>query len=84
MRRWWAPKSRRVSLAALLHSREQGREMKMAKSDRKAVDEYIASQPKAVQSCLTRVRRYDPEGSAWRGGDDLVTGSRRSSSTAVR
>ena len=30
--------------------------MKMAKSDRKAVDKYIAAQPKAVQSRLTRVR----------------------------
>jgi uncharacterized protein YdhG (YjbR/CyaY superfamily) len=30
--------------------------MKTAKSDRKAVDKYIASQPKAVQTPLTRVR----------------------------
>ena len=42
--------------ATLAQVRRQGSEMKMAKSDRKAVDEYIASQPKAVQAMLTRVR----------------------------
>ena len=57
--------------------------MKTAKSDRKAVDKYIASQPKPVQTRLTRVRSTIRK--AVPGAEETIcTGSPPSRSTAVR
>ena len=58
--------------------------MKMAKSDRKAVDKYIASQPKAVQTRLTRVRSTIRKAVPGAEETICVPGSPPSSSTAVQ